>query len=546
MPHWFQSALFLLTLIWMFIQGLRLEADQLRVMQKLAADANRATWAHWGTDRKDYTGHSSHSNRLIPVYTFGIGLDEYAGQNSVYRDQRALEQLYGRSSTRSLNSRAEYFDQTDIYRLQKAAVASGKRYIILIVFDGMDWQTTRAAAIYAAQRVGYSTGRGTGLSFQDFDEVRTDYGSFVTSPHNSGTEVDVDGQAVINSGGSKPGGYSPRYGAIAAWARPRSEKYMLGKLKNVPHAVADSAASATSMTSGIKTYNGAINVDPEGRHVVPLARTLQAESGFSIGIVTSVQISHATPAAAYANNVTRNDYQDLTRDLLGLRSISHRSQPLPGVDVLIGAGWGVTAKTDEGQGNNFEPGNVYLADSDLRQISIEDGGKYRVVQRTRGKLGGEELLVAARKSHEEGSRFFGYFGVAGGKGRKAGHLPYQTADGSYNPVKPDYSSRDVRENPTLAEMTRVALVLLSRNKKGFWLMVEAGDVDWANHSNDIDSSIGAVLSGDEAFRMVTRWATKRQVWDDTAIIVTSDHGHYLVLDRPNALLERRQTTPNQP
>jgi alkaline phosphatase len=319
----------------------------------------------------------------------------------------------------------------------------------------------------------------------------------------------------------------------------------LGKLKDVPHAVTDSAASATSMTSGIKTYNGAINVDPTGKQVVPLARTLQAENKFSIGVVTSVQISHATPAAAYANNVTRADYQDLARDLLGLRSISHRALPLSGVDVLIGAGWGVTAKADEGQGNNFEPGNVYLADRDLRRISIENGGKYRVVQRTKGKPGGEHLLAAARQSYEEGSRFFGYFGIAGGKGRKAGHLPYQTADGEFNPVKAEYSIGDVRENPTLAEMTRVALVLLSRNKNGFWLMIESGDVDWANHSNDIDNSIGAVLSGDEAFRMVTRWATKNNVWNDTAVIVTSDHGHYLVLDQPDALIERRSTVASQ-
>ena len=124
----------------------------------------------------------------------------------------------------------------------------------------------------------------------------------------------------------------------------------------------------------------------------------------------------------------------------------------------------------------------------------------------------------------------GFFGADGG------NLPYQTADGAYDPFKARYTEGDVSENPTLADMTRVALGVLSRNKRGFWLMIEAGDVDWANHSNNIDNSIGAVLSGDAAFRMVTKWVEKNDAWDQTLVILTADHGHFLVLDDPAALL----------
>jgi alkaline phosphatase len=67
-------------------------------------------------------------------------------------------------------------------------------------------------------------------------------------------------------------------------------------------------------------------------------------------------------------------------------------------------------------------------------------------------------------------------------------------------------------------------------------MIEAGDVDWANHSNNIDNAIGAVLSGDEAFRMVTRWVQQQSNWDETAVILTADHGHYFVLDEPQAFV----------
>jgi alkaline phosphatase len=287
------------------------------------------------------------------------------------------------------------------------------------------------------------------------------------------------------------------------------------------------------MTAGIKTYNAAINVDAEARQVVPIARQLQAERNFAVGIVTSVPISHATPAAAYANNVSRNDYQDLSRDLVGLPSIAHRTEALPGVDVLLGGGWG-EEKDDDKQGQNFVRGNKYLPDEEIARIDYRNGGKYVVVQRTPGRAGKDVLLEAGRLAYAENRRLFGFFGVDGGQ------LPFQTADGGYDPYGTEYSAADVSENPTLADMTRVALGMLSKNKAGFWLLVEAGDVDWANHSNNLDNSIGAVLSGDEAFRVITAWAEKYNVWDETAVIVTSDHGHYLMLTQPKALITRTE------
>ena len=90
---------------------------------------------------------SNHSNRLIPVYTFGLMLDSVSGSKSVYRDAARLEALYGRLPEGTLNVAADYFDQTDVHRLQLEAAAAGKKHIILVVFDGLDWTTTRTAAI---------------------------------------------------------------------------------------------------------------------------------------------------------------------------------------------------------------------------------------------------------------------------------------------------------------------------------------------------------------------------------------------------------------
>ena len=99
----------------------------------------------------------------------------------------------------------------------------------------------------------------------------------------------------------------------------------------------------------------------------------------------------------------------------------------------------------------------------------------------------------------------------------------------------EYTEADIVENPTLAEMTDEALNVLSYDDHPFWLMVEAGDVDWANHENNIDNSIGAVLSGDAAVKKVTNWVELNSSWDDAVVIVTADHGHYLVLDKPELL-----------
>ncbi len=512
--------------------------DHLRELQTAAAQSQTADWGHWGLDASKYSSWTTHSNRLIPVYTFGISLDAVSGKNSVYRDAKAIERLYGRVPEGTLNDRAEYFDQTDVYRLQKMAAAAGKKHIVLIVFDGMDWQTTRAAAIYNSGTI-YHEGRGNGLGFLEYRGASTDFGFCVTAPHNDGTEADVNSQTIKNPGGKSPGGYDPRFGGQTPWDRAVDGQYLTGKSRQRPHPYTDSASAAASLTCGIKTYNDAINVDWEGKPVEPIGQHLQ-KRGYAIGVVTSVPISHATPACAYANNVHRDDYQDLTRDLVGLPSVAHKSQPLPGVDVLIGGGHGINAKEDKAQGSNFVPGNKYLTAADLESIDAARGGKYVVAQRTSGTRGKDVLAAGVRIAIEKQQRLLGYFGAVGG------HLPFRTADGNYDPTVNSgtegaksaeaYKPEDITENPTLADMTQAALEVLSHDRDGFWLMIESGDVDWANHANNLDNSIGATLAGDEAFLAVCQWAEQHGRWKDTAVILTADHGHYLVLEKPEALI----------
>ncbi len=526
-------------------------ADPIRDLQSRAVRERHADWGHWGPALDRYVSWSNHSNRLIPVYTFGIALDDYQDAHSPYRQAAALEALYGQVPAGTLNPQAEYFDQTAIHHLQAAAAQAGKKRIILMVFDGMDWVTTWAAATYRAGRVAYRQGRGTGLAFQDYQGAPTDFGFMVTSPWSKSGRFHVDDQVVLAAGDQFRGGYDPALGGATPWQPGSDPLYLTAQSREQPHAYTDSSSSATSMCAGIKTYNQAVNFNAKGAQVETIARQLQAQHGFAIGVVTSVPISHATPACAYANNVDRNDFQDLTRDLVGLPSVSHRATPTAGVDVLLGAGWGQDASQQTAQGQNHVPGNPYITEADLRQIDAANGGAYQIAQRTSGQPGRTLLLAAAAEAVAKKRRLFGLFGVSGAAatGSPGGHLPFRTADGRFDPVpgtlgrSENYTEADLVENPSLADMTEAALSVLEQDPDGFWLMVEAGDVDWANHDNNIDNSIGAVVSGDEAFQRVVQWVEAHGGWANTALIVTADHGHYLVLDKPEALVPAR---PGQP
>ena len=522
--------------------------DWIRDLQTEGVRDDRHDIVRWGNDPEHYASWRTHTNRLVPVYTFGtygagkgVDLSSYSGKNSAYRDADRLISLYGRLPDDSLDPRADHIDLTDLATLQRAALAAGRRHLFLVVFDGMDWQTTRAAAIYRTGRVAYRTGRGSGLHFQNYEASGTSQFAYaVTSPTDDRSRGMPDTQEIVDSGDGSFGGYRAESGGYDPWSPGAEPDYVIGRQADGPirHAVTDSGAAGTAICSGVKTFNGAINVDGKGRQLSTVAHAMQA-AGFAVGAVTNVPISHATVASAYAHNVYRFDYQDLTRDLLGLPSVAHPDVPLPGLDVLIGCGYGAVREQDPRQGSDFVPGNRYLTDEDLRQVDANASGEYVVAMRTAGVEGTASLAAAASTAARDGQRLLGFFGVA-----EYEHLPYRTADGDFWPA-PDhdlaqerYTDADLLENPTLAEMTVAALEVLGAGGRGFWLMVEAGDVDWANHDANVDNAIGAVLDGDAAVRVITDWVEAHSNWDESLLIVNADHGHYLVIVEPEDLVDR--------
>jgi alkaline phosphatase len=436
-----------------------------------------------------FSNHTSHSNRLIPVYVFGRKprLDAVTGKNSLYRDPAKLQALFGFLPENTVNPEADYADQSDLYRVQRDAVARGVKHLFIVWFDGMDWPTTQAAAIVKSGKV-YTEGKGAGLIFQgDPTGGSARFGYYVTTPTYDTNTPNLEEQTVVVGPGGCRGGYDARIGGPNPWklgplgaqapgyfkgqSADAKDKAGVQAVGGVIHAYTDSSTSAGEFVTGVKAYNSGVN------------------------------------------------------------------------DVVLGTGFGqtMTDKTHKAQGKNSVKGHVYIADADKEAIDVRNGGRYVVVQTERGVNGSRALRKAAETAAERGERLFGFFGS-----KTLGHLPYRTADGRYDPA-PDidgkaemYTQADLDEQPTLAGMTRAALrVLGSRPDRPFALFVEAGDVDFALHKNNLDNAIGAVYSGEEAIGVIVDWVAKNSNWDDSMMIVTADHGHYLVIDDPNALIGTR-------
>ncbi|HWE36297.1 MAG TPA: alkaline phosphatase [Isosphaeraceae bacterium] len=514
-----------------------------------------------------FSNHRSHTNRLIPFYTFGRKLDPGAvtGKNSRYRTEEGVKSLFGRVPDHTVNPEAEYADQSDLYSVQRRAVDACLKHLFILWFDGMDWETTRAAAIAKSGKV-YDTGKGSGLLFQDFDAAGSaKFGAFVTSPTFDRNNPDLDHQTIAIDPRALGGGYDPRFGGPDPWtpgpllakgpgylkgqSASKEERAAVEAAGGVLHAYTDSAPSAGEFATGVKSYNNGINVTDDGRFIPTLFNQLQAR-GWKVGTVTSVPFDHASPAAFYAHNVNRNDFQDLARDMLGLRSIAQetgKDASHPGLDVVLGAGVDQKGEIEvmkRTQGSNAEAGNVYIVDDTLRAIDARNGGNYVVVQTEAGVDGGRALRRAADRAVRDRRRLFGLFGPLDPppQSQVDSHLPYRTADGRYDPVEgisgkaESYTAADRNENPTLADMTEAALTVLSASPDDrFALFVEAGDVDFALHDNNLDNAVGAVLSGEEALGVIFDWIERHGNWDDSAVIVAADHGHYLLLDEPSAL-----------
>ncbi len=232
--------------------------------------------------------------------------------------------------------------------------------------------------------------------------------------------------------------------------------------------VTDSSAAASAWGSGSRVVNGAVNVLPDGRLLTPLY-ALFAQKGWATGLVTTAEITHATPAGFAVAVKSRGDSQAIAAQYLARK-----------VDVLLGGGrpfFSPASRKDK---------------RDLRGEFAHAG--YTVV------LNAAELEKAPLDT-----KLLGTFAD--------GHLPY-TIDQRVDP-------KLIASTPTLVQMTRAALARLERHEH-FILQVEGARIDHAAHNSDAPAAILEQVALDEALEACLEFQRRHP---DTLLVMTTDHAN---------------------
>lgn len=291
--------------------------------------------------------------------------------------------------------------------------------------------------------------------------------------------------SIYPAGGN---GYDP----VAAW---QSFQYLLNK-------PTDSAASATAMATGVKTYNKYIAVDTSNNKLKTILERAE-ELGKSSGIVTSVLFSHATPACFVAHNISRGNYDTIAREMI---MDSH-------LEVLIGCGH---PYYDDNGNKTSDTTFKFVGGKDIwdaleaGQVGIDadgDGIKefWKLVQ--------DRSDFQSLMSRETPERVIGIPNV------RATLQQSRSGDANAVPFKVPF----IQNVPTLPEMSKVALNVLDNDEDGFFLMIEGGAIDWASHRNQSGRMIEEEIDFNKAIEAVIEWVEKYSSWEETLIIITGDH-----------------------
>ena len=227
----------------------------------------------------------------------------------------------------------------------------------------------------------------------------------------------------------------------------------------------DSASTATSISTGHKTYSGSINVDETGSvEYETIAEKLHSQKDYKIGVISSVNLNHATPAAFYAHQASRNDYYDIGLELVE-----------SGFEYFAG---GALLKPTGAEGDQ----------EDLYALAEQAG--YQVVK-TQAEA--EQVTEGPVMIVDE-------------------HL----ADGDAMAYELDRTD----DMWSLADYVEKGIEVLD-NDNGFFMMCEGGKIDWACHANDAASAIHDTKALADAVQVAIDFAAEHP--DETLIVVTGDH-----------------------
>lgn len=229
----------------------------------------------------------------------------------------------------------------------------------------------------------------------------------------------------------------------------------------------DSASTATSISTGYKTHSGVINMDEtKSKSYETISEKLKEQKDYKVGIISSVNLNHATPAAFYAHQASRNSYYDIGKEMVE-----------SGFDYFAGGGL-----KDE-TGENKDQTGIYTV--------AEEAG-YKVLK-TQAEA---EALKA-----EDG---------------KAIIIGETLADSDAL----SYDNDRAEKEWSLADYVDKGIEVLD-NDNGFFMMVEGGKIDWACHANDAGSTVADTVALGDAVTEAVEFAAEHK--DETLILVTGDH-----------------------
>lgn len=364
--------------------------------------------------------------------------------------------------------------------------------VILIIGDGMQLEHERAGSAYLFGN--YSSG----LAFQKFP-YQGQSSTWDVSTYNK--YAAAAGKTPWNAASSSADdattfettlGYDPSKGGKLPYPLDKD-----GDAAYLNTAATDSASAGTALATGYKTDDGNVawkTGDPENGRLLTIAEMYRHQKKAAIGVVTTVPFTHATPATFVSHNKSRNNYKDIAYEIINV------VKP----EVVIGGGHPAYSSS-------------YMNSIDY--TILKDSSEYVLAERQTGVDGNVTIAAKADEAVAGGKKLFGLFGNSGGQ------FDYPVP--SATPGVPQVVRGNL-ENPSLAEASKAALNVLSQNKNGFFLMVEQGDIDWANHANDFKSMIGGVYDLNEAVKSVEAFIDQPGDdidWNNTLVIVTSDHGN---------------------
>lgn len=273
----------------------------------------------------------------------------------------------------------------------------------------------------------------------------------------------------------------------------------------------ESAAAATALSTGVKTYNNSICMDIDFKPLVNLTQIAKFMKK-SAGVVSTVEFTHATPAGFAAHSLTRSNYRQIAYEMLLGTSL----------DVIMGTG----NPDFDNNGNPSHKTYKYVGDSIIwhglkeeKPVFYVNGIPDTVEDCNFDGVRDPWILMQDRGSFRElanGNTPVRILGVP-----KVFETLQQERDGDKNA---DPFAVPFNESvPTLTEMTLGALNVLDNNQNGFFIMIEGGAIDWAAHENQKGRLIEEQTDFNNAIEAVIEWVNNNSTWEETLLIITADH-----------------------